>query len=81
MFIDLALTIDAFVNHIDETLGPEIALSDFAGSAALLDNAVYGMATLVGDAVVVRQLCATLCIFLMRARYIAAMLFGIASIL
>ncbi|KAF7344940.1 hypothetical protein MVEN_01656600 [Mycena venus] len=53
MFIGFALTIDAFVNHIDEPLGPEIALSNFAGSAALLDNAVYGMATLVGDAVVI----------------------------
>jgi hypothetical protein len=46
--------VDAFVNHINTPIAPELVLSNFSGSISLLNNAVYGLQTLLGDGVVVR---------------------------
>jgi len=53
MFIDIVLTTKAFVYHISTPTGPEEFLSDFSGSVSLLDNTIYGLQTLIGDAVVI----------------------------
>ncbi|KAI0721426.1 hypothetical protein C8Q72DRAFT_81796 [Fomitopsis betulina] len=52
--IDINLTITAFVDHIDEgQLGPQKYLSTFSTPVSLTDNAIYGLQTLIGDAVVI----------------------------
>ncbi|KAJ7477013.1 hypothetical protein B0H11DRAFT_1727028, partial [Mycena galericulata] len=53
MFIDIERTVEAFVNHIETPTGPEEFLSDLAGPVSLLDNTIYGVQTLIGDAVVI----------------------------
>lgn len=56
--IDINLTITAFVDHIDEgQLGPQKYLSTFSTPVSLTDNAIYGLQTLIGDAVVVSPGC------------------------
>lgn len=43
------------MDHIDEgQLGPQKYLSTFSTPVSLTDNAIYGLQTLIGDAVVVR---------------------------
>ncbi|KAH9913209.1 uncharacterized protein B0H18DRAFT_1050307 [Fomitopsis serialis] len=52
--IDINLTVTAFVDHIDEgQLGPQKYLSTFSTPVSLTDNAIYGLQTLIGDAVVI----------------------------
>ncbi|KAJ7865580.1 hypothetical protein B0H14DRAFT_2504548 [Mycena olivaceomarginata] len=53
MFIDIVLTTKAFVYHNSTPTGPEEFLSDFSGPFSLLDNTIYGLQTLIGDAVVI----------------------------
>ncbi|KAK7042166.1 hypothetical protein R3P38DRAFT_2888891 [Favolaschia claudopus] len=53
MFIDIAITAEAFTKHASTPNGPEIFLSDFSGPVSLLDNSIYGIQTLIGDAVVI----------------------------
>lgn len=54
MCIDINLTIRAFVYHINEgQLGPQQYLSTFSSPASLTDNTIYGLQTLIGDAIVV----------------------------
>ncbi|KAJ7910292.1 hypothetical protein B0H13DRAFT_2012761 [Mycena leptocephala] len=53
MVIDIWRMVDAFVNHINSPIAPELVLSNFSGSISLLNNAVYGLQTLLGDGVVI----------------------------
>ncbi|KAJ7090891.1 hypothetical protein B0H15DRAFT_248601 [Mycena belliarum] len=53
MFIDISLTTEAFTFHTSSPTGPEKFLSDFSGPVSLLDNTIYGVQTLIGDAVVI----------------------------
>ncbi|KAJ7157758.1 hypothetical protein C8R46DRAFT_1112670 [Mycena filopes] len=52
MIIDISRTVEAFTNHISTPTAPEEFLSNFSGSVSLLNNAVYGLQTLLGDGVV-----------------------------
>ncbi|KAJ7157768.1 hypothetical protein C8R46DRAFT_1112723 [Mycena filopes] len=52
MIIDISQTVKAFTNHISSPTAPEEFLSNFSGSIPLLNNAVYGLQTLLGDGVV-----------------------------
>lgn len=54
MCIDINLTIRAFVYHINEgQLGPQQYLSTFSSTTSLTDNTIYGLQTLIGDAIVI----------------------------
>ncbi|TFK46947.1 hypothetical protein OE88DRAFT_1605788, partial [Heliocybe sulcata] len=55
MVLDIYLTTRAFVSHLSSgSLGPEEWLSSFNHPSSLLDNAIYGLQTLIGDGVIYR---------------------------
>ncbi|EPQ54140.1 cytochrome P450 [Gloeophyllum trabeum ATCC 11539] len=54
MILDIYLTTHAFVAYMfSRPLGPEESLSSFNKPPQLLDNTIYGLQTLIGDAVVI----------------------------
>ena len=81
--IDINLTVTAFVDHIDEgQLGPQKYLSTFSTPVSLTDNAIYGLQTLIGDAVVVSHRRARMEDGLMqRLRIDISLLYGMADVL
>ncbi|KAF9807191.1 hypothetical protein IEO21_08328 [Rhodonia placenta] len=54
VIIDTVDTVNAFVHHMDEgPSGPSAYLASFWRPLSLLDNALYAISTLIGDAVVI----------------------------
>lgn len=82
MFIGIVRMTEAFTIHLSTQTGPEVFLSDVSEPVSLLGNTIYCIQTLIGDAVVVS--CVSFLhrvVLFMVSRYIAAMFFGVVSIL
>ncbi|KAJ7871065.1 hypothetical protein B0H13DRAFT_2061310 [Mycena leptocephala] len=53
MFINIVRMTEAFTMHLSTQTGPEVFLSDVSDPVSLLNNAIYCIQTLIGDAVVI----------------------------